>query len=314
MSCSKDESNQFFPTPGLGINDTTWTPNTIRKSFLDSVSDAFTISAITTSFPCSSDKLIKLNDSAQIQFTPYACVDPNTNIAITNGNIDLTVAPLRNKGDYIKEMITTTSTKYLLLSGGSFYVQVSQNNNPLAIAPTSYYTIKWQDVNPQSNMQYFGLTTLTNLDSLCTWNTGKAGTVSTWDSSNYSVNKKGYSLTARVTGWVSAASFLDTVTTARTRANILMSSANFTNKNTLVFMVFNNQRTVVKLIPDYVNRCFYSLNIPLGASVTLFSISVIDGNFYLGTKNATVNSANPINLLPQQSSIPAIIAALNNLN
>ena len=314
MSCNKNASYQFYAYPGLGINDTSWTNQNISKGFIDTIEGLFGIPFYTATFSYNTDESIRLNDSLQIAFSSNAFADANTNIPITNGNIKVDVDVLRNKGDFIKELIATTSTKYLLASAGAFYVQISQNNNPLIITPAGSFTLKWQDASPNTNANFFGLIPLANIDSLNTWVANKYGTVSTWDSTNNGVNKKGYSLSSKITGtWISANAFLDTVTTTRTRANVLMSSANFTNKNTLVFMVFKNQRTVVKLNPDYANRCFYSLNIPIGSAVTLFSISIIDNTFYLGNTDVVVSSANKLSLLPQKATLPDIFSALNNL-
>jgi len=320
ISCNKDMSDQFYPDPTKAINDTTWTTKTISQGFIDTIKNSIGIlPTFTIVFPCGSDMLMNLNDSLQVSFPPYTIADPTNNTPYTGGNVQVDVTELRNKGDFIKKLIPTTSTKYLLESAGSFYVSVSRNVNgvviPATLASNGYVYLKWLDANPRSSMQLFNGAYLTNLDSFFTWkpNTSITGYVTTWDSTNSSINKKGYSLTSKTLGWLNADAFLDTVTTARTRANILMASANFTNKNTLVFMIFKNQRTVVKLSPDYTNRCFYSLNIPVGASVTLLSLSFIDSVLYMGTKDVIVSSANKISLLPQKTTVQNALATINNL-
>ena len=318
LSCGKEVKDEFHPYTNLAINDTTWSKNSISKGFTDSMSKAFPFINYTATFPCSSDKTINLVDtSLTIAFTPYACIDPGTGNVISNGNITVQLVWLRNKGDFIKFLIPTTSTKYLLQSAGTFNVQVSQNNMPLAIASTSNYTLKWLDKTPFSYPKFLSMNSLTNTDSLFSWDTNKYGSTLNWDSTGIAVNpanatKKGYLLSTKVTGWISSGQFLDTLSTARTRTNILL-SPNFTNKNTLVFVVFKNLRTVVRLAPDFTNRCFYTNNVPVGASVSIVTISYIDNNFYLGVKDAVINSANAVNVTPQKSTAPDILSILDNL-
>jgi hypothetical protein len=106
--------------------------------------------------------------------------------------------------------------------------------------------------------------------------------------------------------------YLDS-TLPKTKVTAIL-SPNFTNKNTAVFAVFNNQKTVVNLKADYNSRSFFANNIPLKSSVKLISLSKIGGDYYLGVKEvSSIAFVTSYTIAPNKISLKDLITYLNNL-
>jgi hypothetical protein len=310
-SCRKDIQNTFILYTNLGINDTVWTNRPINPHVADSLSNAINNTKLfVDSFDITKGRIIKLSDSLEVSIQPYSCFDPDNNTP-TTGNVRIEVLALRKKGDYIKYLLPTTSNKYLLESGGTFYVRLSQNNHELALKPNGYLKLKWVYATPKINMKFFELVALRSQDSLYTWMPGYGGNIAVWDSTSFGVAKRGYEMTSNLIGWLNCSLFIDTLQQG-TRLNVTL-PPNYTNKNTFVFATFKDSRTIVRLNADFNSRSFYALNVPLNSSITLLSISLIDNHYYWASKDATVVNANRFSLSPGQPGINAIINNLDNL-
>ena len=160
-------------------------------------------------------------------------------------------------------------------------------------------------------MKFYEGTYLTNLDSLFTWKQTTNGYITTWDSTSQGSANKAFQIYTRSANWISCSNLLDT-SSGTTRLNVTL-PLNFTNKNSFVFAVFNNNNTAIRLATDFSTRSFYSLHVPLNSSITLLSISFIDNQFYFGTRSVTVTNANRFSVTPAKSSISNIISVLDNL-
>jgi hypothetical protein len=122
----------------------------------------------------------------------------------------------------------------------------------------------------------------------------------------------GYDLQSKNLRWITADRYVDS-TLPKVKVTAIL-SPNYTNKNTAVFMVFNNQKTVVNMKGDYPSRSFFANNIPLKASVKLISFSKIGGDFYLGVKEvSSVASVTSYTIVPNKSSLSEILKYLNAL-
>ena len=315
-ACQHEVSDEFHPYSSFGLNDTTWTRNSLASDFLDSISKPIkTLPIYTDSFLVSSDRKIKLNDSLDIAFPPYACADANGTL-ITDGKINLTLLFLQKKGDYIRHLISTYNNKYPLESSGSFYIKLTKNGQDVSLSNSGgYFDLTWKDNAPATTMKFFTGTVTANTDSLINWALNTTGAIKTYDSSlivGSGNSKKGYDMKVyKQLGWFSSANLLDTTVT-RTRLNVTL-PLNYTNKNTMVFAVYKNKKTVIRLTADYASRSFFTQNIALNTSISLVSISLIDNVFYLGTKDVTVINANNFSVTPTVKSIADISIFLDNL-
>jgi len=307
-SCKKEYSDSFYPNDSLSFNDTTWESSyTYSKGFVDSLTSFIrtTNNIYTDSIPVSGGDLI-LNDSVQISFPSYAFLDSASGSVISSGTINVVLTLLKNKGDFIRNVIPTESGDSPLESGGSFYIQLSHNSKPVRMS--SSYTVRFKDVSPNSAMSFFYGSYKS--DSSFTWvqSTDTSNKVSIWYDTL--ANPIGYRVTTKQLQWINCDLFI--TATNLVRLNVLF-PLNYTNKNTMVFAVFKNTRSIIWLNPDYTTKSFYADNIPLGTSMTIVSVSLIDNNLYWGYKDVTVSSLDNITVYPSQVSQSSINSFLNDL-
>ena len=313
-SCKKEFSDNFVAYPNMGINDTVWNTRPLSGGFIDSISNSInnTNGWLVDSFNLTSEKKFKFNENLEMFFPSHAYALPNNNaIPLSIGMIKVELLPLLKKGDYIKNLIPTTSKNYLLESTGSFFVKLTSKGQDVVMLQNTAFSIKWRDDNPKTNMKFFEGTPIPNHDSLFTWQPQmNDGYVTAWDSTSLGIPKKGYQITSKNTEWISSSNFLDT--TQITRLNVTL-PLNYTNKNSFVFAIYNNKNTIVRLATDFATRSFYCLKVPVNSSITLLSISLIDNEYYLGTRSITVNNADRFTVSPVKTSVSNIINVLDNL-
>jgi len=310
-ACRKDASNEFVPYPNLQINDTTWANKQMSQGLLDSMAAAFLVPSHTDTFNSSTGRKIVFSDSLQIAIPGGACTATGSSTALVNTTIQVELLALRRKGDFVRFQIPTTAGKYLLESGGDFFVRFTNNGQEVGLTQGATYSIRIADSLPQTAMSFYMGVPLTNRDSSFTWQASTdGGNVALWDSTSNG-GKKGYVLASKLLHWTGINLLTDT-TAPKTRINVTL-ALNFTNKNTLVFAVAKNKRTVIKLSPDFPSRSYYAQNVQTGTAFTILSISLIDHDFYVGTRDITFTGADKISVSPQKKSASDIMAILDAL-
>ena len=194
------------------------------------------------------------------------------------------------KGDFIKSYRPNSSNGFPLETGGAFFIRITKNGNELVLAPGASVKIKWTDIEaPKQYMQaYYGKegspVPAGPLDSAHNWiPDSDTSWLKPWYRTSGNGVRTGYMLETKKLRWVSAQHALVPNTKLTNIYGIL--PPNFTNKNTLVFAVFSNTRTVLSLKSDFASRSFTTGNVPMGTKMTLVSISKIDIYFsYLQEK------------------------------
>jgi hypothetical protein len=143
------------------------------------------------------------------------------------------------------------------------------------------------------------------------WQPDNAGTVSNWDTLINGIHQTGYRLQSPHMQWFGANYLMDT-TQGTTNLNVVL-PLNFTNKNTLVFAVFNNVRSVVRLTASAPEKEFYATHIPTNANITIVSISLINNNLYVGSKILYGVTSNLQKIFPNVIGVQDLNAFLNSL-
>ena len=322
-ACKKEVSDNFNLYTGNPLNDTVWTRVLNPAYAIHDLFDNLTPPSIIDSFEVSSGKSLKYGDSLEISFAAGSCVGPG-NTPAPQGNARVEIIPLKRKGDFIRTFRpTVTNNGSLLETGGGFFIKVSKDDKDLSIASNVTFKIKFNDVDtpPRANMQVFygkeGLPVpFKGIDTAFYWIRDFDTTyLNTWSkpSNNPLIpSYMGYELNSKNLRWVVAERYLDS-TLPKTKVTAIL-SPNFTNKNTAVFAVFNNQKTVVNLKADYNSRSFFANNIPLKSSVKLISLSKIGGDYYLGTKDViSIAVVTSYTIVPGKISLKDLITYLNNL-
>lgn len=327
-ACQKELSENFTTYTGHPLNDTVWLKNVTGAASVNELIDLLVPQIIIDSFEVSRDTTLTYGDSLEISFTAGSCVNLGSgsggsggSTGVSPGKVKLELLRLKKKGDYIKAIKATTSNDYLLETGGAFFIRVSREGKELSLAPGSTVKIRFSDTeDPKPNMQVFygkenNPIPMVGIDTAFTW---IRDTDTTWlktfqkPSSGTGPAIKGYELTSKNLRWIAAERYIDS-TRSKTKITAIL-PPNYTNKNTAVFAVFANQKTVVKLRPDYPSRSFAAINIPLGSKIKLVSITRIGSDLYLGTKDINdVGTIVAYSITPEKIILKDLLIFLNNL-
>jgi len=314
-SCNKEYSEQFVAYNNNALNsDTAWMASAAARDGANIVVPALLAAPMIDSFDAVAGGEIRFPDNITITFPPHACM-PMGSVTVS-GKIKVELTYLKKKGDFIRYAKPTTSYDYLLQTGGSFNVGLSQNGNPILLAPGIAYKIKYRNTAPSNDMKFFYEELwLTSTDSSATWalGSGNQGNVNTWqqfDTASQSIIR-GYEMTSTKQRWVNCDYFNDT-SQPYTRMNVSL-PINYTNANTSIYAVFKNKNIIAGLKSDFVSKTFYLPRIPINSEIILVSISKIGNDYYLGKKDITANNSNLISVSPEPKSLGDISNFLNGL-
>ena len=321
-SCTKELSDNFNTYTNHPLNDTAWIKNLTPSVSINDLFDLTPPGIIIDSFNLNNAGTLKYGDSLEITYDGGSFVTPGSLILPTD-SARIEIMPLKTKGDFIKTFKpTTTANCSLLETGGGYFIRVTKNGKELAIANNRTIEIKFNDLDSsRPNMQAFygkegSPVPVKGIDTSYSWIRDFDTTyLETWakQSNNPLVpSYYGYKLKTKNLRWVTADRYLDS-TLPKTKVTAIL-SPNFTNKNTAVFAVFNNQKTVVNLKGDYPSRSFNTLNIPLKSSIKLISLSKIGSDYYLGEKViSSVATVTSYTIVPVSKTLKEIITYLNSL-
>ena len=318
-SCQKELSDNFTVYTGDPRNDTVWTATTPSTAPLHQLARKFFPDLIVDSFDCSLGDTLTIKDELEIRIPGAACT--NNNGSIASGKVKIEFFRLKQKGDFIKFFKPTTAGKYLLESAGGFFIRITQNGQELQLAPNASITIRFRDTEePKNNMQVFHaketIPFISNgIDTGHTWiRHTDTSWIKTWQKTDSASNAllKGYELTTNKLRWVGANRYIDS-TLLHTNIFAYLPQ-NFTNKNTVVYAVFANQKIVVNLSSDFRSKAFSASQIPRGAKIKLVSFSVLGTDLYMGVKEINdVGTMNTYKIEPQKKSLQDILKYIEGL-
>lgn len=318
-SCAKEGlNNDFKPYNNNELNDTAWVKSIGNNANIFSLADTiFQKAYLTDSIDLTKDQNIQFGDTLELEFKGN-CLTTGTGLLL-DGKAKIEILKILKKGDFIKAFRPNSSFGYPLETGGAFFIRVTKNGNELVLAPGTSLKIKWTDIEaPKPYMQgYYGKEAFpiptSALDSSHNWFPDTdTSWLKPWVKNSGNGEKRGYILETKKLRWVSAQHVLVPNSKLTNIYGIL--PPNYTNKNTLVFAVFANNRTVLSLKSDFTSRSFTTGNIPMGTKLTLVSISKVDKDFYLGTK--LVNDVGTVvnySVTPEKKSLAQILEYLNSL-
>lgn len=319
VACNKETSNNnnFTPYTDNPLNDTVWAKSITGDAPIYKLADTiFQKIAIVDSIDLTKDNDLTYGDSLEVEIHAGSCSNGG---APQDGRAKIEIIRIQTRGDFIKAYRPNNSFGYPLETAGGFFIRITKNGNELAMTPGSSIKIKYYDIAPAlPNMQvFYGMETfpfpIGALDSAHTWKRDiDTSYIKTFVKQSGSTYKTGYELITTKLRWVSAHHYLDS-TLAKTNIYAIL-PANYNNKNTQVFAVFDKNRTVLALNSDLTTRSFKTGNIPLRSKITLVSISKIGNDFYLGTK--LINDVGTVvnySITPEKKSLNQILDYLNAL-
>jgi len=314
-SCNKAVSDEFVSYNNNQLNDTIWASNGYNTSLLNkSIFPETTRNAtLIDSFDCQVEGKLSFGDSILVSIPANSCVYANGSPITTNRSIikaEITI--LKKKGDFVKYATPTTNVFTLLEASNYCNIRLTKDGKEVSIAPNNQVKIKIKDTSASGNMKFFAGNAIKYFkDSLFVWSPSNDGKVDIWKD-NSSIGKTlGYEYTTNRIKWFGCANYIDS-NSSKSKLNVIL-SPNFTNKNTTVFAVLKNSKTVVNLLSNSENRTFFTYNIPVNTEFTLVAVAKINDDYYLDSRFIKNANANPISLSPYKKSLAFIVEFIDKL-
>jgi hypothetical protein len=244
-------------------------------------------------------------------FPAQCCVGANGQ-PIT-GKVKVQMLLIHKKGDMVAAAKPTISNGRLLVSGGEMFIGLSREGNELSLAPGKVISIKApvpQPVTAQPMLIFRG--DESNPDRFNWVTADSAGTFS----QPITPIGNNYQFISQTLRWINCDYFFDT-----TGINHIQVSAslapNYTNTNSVAYLVFDNLRSVLGMYGNAVTKKFQTGLVPVGQPVTLVVISKQGDNYFLGKQSFTTAPTGPgqqsVAVTPLPSSLQDIQSFLATL-
>jgi hypothetical protein len=311
MNACQKSIEEFTPYSGSPVSgDSNWVSsisgnspvfslkNDLRRSvYTDNIS---IIPGASQTFPLSSGLLLSL--------PPGSLYLPGTNTPIT-GQVTVLSYLLRSKGDMIRMSTTNFSGQSILSSSEQLFISLRKDSSSIILSPSSDIEIRCQQ--PLNYYQGLGLYKAGSNNNfwLFNWEADTRGRIEMIQPNNYKIHTNSL-------GWMQVASNADTL-----RGNLTIQAELTpynTNANTLAFLIFDNFKTVLPLLPNNVNRKFLIGDIAPNQPAKLVVISKMGNNYYWGIKAfttaaSTTQGIQPVSVTPRLTSLDDILMLLDAL-
>ena len=228
-----------------------------------------------------------------------SCIFPGDLVTQTGtlatGTLQLNSYFFRNKGDFIRNQISTVSGGRLLETKGVFYINLKKNEGMVSLSQnTAQFQYEVPDFIPGLQV-YFS-------NSPVNWQKTISPQIN-----NVIFSQNNYLLSAMQLGWIAAARPLDT---ASIPLQISISlPPNYTNSNTCAWVVLNHKTSIVKMDADIQAKKFScSLLLP-DQDITVVVLSKQAGSYFMGKIETITTMA-----ASQTLAVTPVISSLQNLN
>ena len=241
----------------------------------------------------------------QCGFPPNSCV--NSSGQPVTGTVRVELMLIKKKGDMVRLNRPTTSNSRLLVSGGEIFIRLKKDTQNLQLAPNLKITFRYPDAPLITQMKVF------------------VGDESTPNQFNWlpspdpinntvSITSQNYDILTNHLRWLNNGYFYDTTGISRTTITADLSSQ-FTNANTLAFVVFKDFRSVVAMNANLLTRKFSSIKLPVGKEITVIVISRQGNDYFMDHKTVmTVSSTAANQIVPVKPVITNLTLIKDYLN
>ncbi len=283
VSCQKD-IDIFTPNPVQPQGpDTAWYNSLTGSLPVNLLKEKLKLDVKLDSFELNANPATITTPAAQYSFPGNCC--NGLNGQVVTGKVYLETMLITRKGDMIRMDKPTISNGRMLVSGGEIFVRLRKGNDELSLAPGKRVSITYSDPAPSPLMKLFygdesnpdRFNWIPAMDSV-------AGQIGVFSGNQF------YQLYSPQLRWINCDYFYDT-----TGASLVKLAANlppqFTNGNSVAYLVFNNLRAVLPMYGNAAQRKFISNSVTAGLPVTIIVISKQGDDYYLGRESAVTNSA-----------------------
>jgi hypothetical protein len=279
-ACQKD-SDVFTPNSPTTIIDSNWivspgaaSPITLLKAALrpPMYQDSFEVNV--------NPATVNSASGLRCTFPGLCCINPTTGTQYL-GRIMVDMMLVKTKGDMIRADKPTISDGRMLVSGGEMFVQLSSGGQQLVLAPGKTIGLRYNESPTTSQMKYFY-----GDES----NPNQFNWVRSDSTDSVFAGPGVYEVLSRRLRWINVDYFFDTTGVNMTKVEASLPSY-YTNANTVVYLVFNNLKTVLGMYGTPATRVFRSASVPVGQPVTVVVISKQGDDYYLGYRSTTTQAS-----------------------
>ncbi len=320
FGCARD-IDTFIPDPEVILN------GDVDNFFEAARDDISQTSIINIDFPTA----VVTPRKTVLIFQPKSLIDAQGNIA--TGLVEINILELLTRGEILLYGIPTNNREKLLTSAGEFFISAAQNGTSLKLRegmPVRILTDVTSGTTPDARMElFYGVREYDNTlqDSIYTWDEADDNP-NTWDNvdvtewvaladSQQIITGFGYECFSDSLKWINFDVFNNIPENQRTDVCVTLPEE-YGNVNTVVFLVFNDQNSVIALPgnPGTMQFCnyytqFIQLGVPIGASVTFVVISEQgEDNYFFALIETTIEEDHQEIILPHSATLEEIKDAI----
>jgi hypothetical protein len=310
MSCGKD-IDLFIPKSSQNaVGDISRLTARLQADIAGDVSTS-------TSCPCWGDTVMQI-DKDLVLVIPPGFVDLTKN-PCSQGHFTIDVTVCDTKGEILLSGIPTISEGKLLESRIEFNIQIKDGSKPVYLRHDKQIRILVNDPDPRERMELFygneeDWQQVDNDPNV--WdNVFNSEWFIPVDSFQNFITGFGYEAFTDSLDWINVDVFFEVPQDMRTDVCIEL-PIEFTNANTVVFMVFNDYKSILGLRgdPDLKMFCESYGATPIGFRVTFIVMAELgEDNYYFAAKKATIGAHHEEILMPLKTPYEEIKDYLNNL-
>jgi len=308
-ACQKN-IDMFVPDPGQSNGaDTTWYSTVNGTMPVTALRTSLLLPVIKDSFELTGSVAASLTvNDAQFTFPAHSLINNLGQIVV--GKVYAEVQVIKKKGDMILANKPTTSNGSMLVSGGELFISLRKDGQELKLAANTGIQIRYTDlpVNPAMGLFYGDESNPLNFNWIPNQDTANRLTA----------GQQVYEIITNQLRWINCDYFYDTSNITRSFVSAKL-PANYTNANTIVYLVFKDLRSVLAMGADVPERRFITGKIANGKAATVVAISKQGNDYFLGKETITTGlntgstNTQKINLTPTKVSLADIKLYLSTL-
>jgi hypothetical protein len=308
MSCGKD-IDQFIPRTSQTNGDVS---RLLSRLQTDIAGDVFT----TISCPCSGDTVFTV-DKDLVLVIPPDFVDLSMH-PCTSGRFDINVTVCDTKGEILVYGIPTVSEGKLLESRVELNIQIMDGENRVELAHGKPIRILVNDPDPRERMELFYGGNQEWIQADRNPNTWDNVATSEWwfmDSSQQIISGFGYECFSDSLDWINVDVFFEVPKDQRTSVCVDLPDE-FTNTNTMVFMVFDDYRSLLAMYgeAETMQFCEPYGSAPIGFKVTFVVLAEMgDGSYQFAQKSTVITPGHIETITPKNTPYEEIKNYISSL-
>ncbi|WP_284283352.1 hypothetical protein [Portibacter lacus] len=268
--------------------------------------------------------IIVTENQTIIEVSPGSLLDQSGNFV--TGDVDFKYIEVLNPAEYAFYGLPTISNKQLLRTDGVFRFEARQEGKELSFKGGRGVRVRLPDDNPEEGMQLFrgeGSGDDFNWSPISDATGSPNNTdiiLNEWflniDSTGQDfLQGFGYEFTCELFTWINVDIFVDIPEDERTTVCVELPEM-FTNKNTTIFMLFKESKSILGLNGDAEKMQWCE---PYGATPKGFEVTFIvishqgDDKYYFALKDATIVEDHLEYIEPEETTIDEIVKEIENL-